>query len=521
MISSASNNVEHDTNLCDGISAAARVSQLRAAITSLSTASASRIQLQPSQLQNVLEQSELLKPLAATATHEDGGQASSNEQELEWLLVGKVATQVHGLILSTLLEQTIPLSQDIWYWDQVLRSFSSLGLYSFQSSPERLWRWGKDIYQDTKIKLQPTRNTNEIRPPKKLSVQESWNRFWGVIKKSVSSHSMVNMRSQSLSPLSWCLAGVKMKQSKLKRLREMSASGLGILMDEDLTFDLDENSAGASKDRVNAEKDEWKGVVSKSVTLMETVLRNVTKIELGASEFEDTTFLSVDEDQEIIHHRNVEGQLSSKSVRLASRLQQILCNSLPCQIATSKGLVAENGRPSYTTRYWIPSVLVLLFSGTILRLFFNHRTEILAWIQDFGATVMDFWYNWVVDPLKKVIGTIRHDENSEVALMSKGSLEGDKASLERMVIDFVKDTSSTNTTLSETDIANVRAKIREGDLTPVLKAYEKDLQRPIVGTVRGDLIRALLIQIQKTKVDVEVAVGGIDALLKSQELVFG
>jgi nuclear-control-of-ATPase protein 2 len=39
--------------------------------------------------------------------------------------------------------------------------------------------------------------------------------------------------------------------------------------------------------------------------------------------------------------------------------------------------------------------------------------------------------------------------------------------------------------------------------------------------VRGDLVRALLIQIQKTKVDVEIAIGGIDALLKSQELVFG
>ena len=42
-----------------------------------------------------------------------------------------------------------------------------------------------------------------------------------------------------------------------------------------------------------------------------------------------------------------------------------------------------------------------------------------------------------------------------------------------------------------------------------------------MGTIRGDLIRALLIQVQKTKVDVELAVSGIDALLKSQELVFG
>ena len=65
------------------------------------------------------------------------------------------------------------------------------------------------------------------------------------------------------------------------------------------------------------------------------------------------------------------------------------------------------------------------------------------------------------------------------------------------------------------------AQVREGDLTPVLKAYERDLRKPFMGTVRGDLVRALLIQIQKTKVDVEIAMGGIDALLKSQELVFG
>ena len=65
------------------------------------------------------------------------------------------------------------------------------------------------------------------------------------------------------------------------------------------------------------------------------------------------------------------------------------------------------------------------------------------------------------------------------------------------------------------------ARIREGDLTPVLRAYEKDLRKPFIGTVRGDLVRALLIQIQKTKVDVEIAIGGIDSLLKSQELVFG
>jgi nuclear-control-of-ATPase protein 2 len=78
-----------------------------------------------------------------------------------------------------------------------------------------------------------------------------------------------------------------------------------------------------------------------------------------------------------------------------------------------------------------------------------------------------------------------------------------------------------NASITDSQILEIRSKVKEGDVTPVLKAYEKDLRRPIVGAIRGDLVRSLLIQVQKTKVDLEVAISGIDALLKSQELVFG
>jgi nuclear-control-of-ATPase protein 2 len=75
--------------------------------------------------------------------------------------------------------------------------------------------------------------------------------------------------------------------------------------------------------------------------------------------------------------------------------------------------------------------------------------------------------------------------------------------------------------LNETQLADIRSKVREGDLTTVLKVYEKDMQSPVWGALRGNLIQALLIQVQKTKVDVEVAMSGIDSILKSQELLFG
>lgn len=47
------------------------------------------------------------------------------------------------------------------------------------------------------------------------------------------------------------------------------------------------------------------------------------------------------------------------------------------------------------------------------------------------------------------------------------------------------------------------------------------LQSPVSSLIKGSLLRSLLIQIQKSKVDIELAMSGIDKLLKSQQLLFG
>ncbi|EHL02225.1 putative Nuclear control of ATPase protein 2 [Glarea lozoyensis 74030] len=265
-------------------------------------------------------------------------------------------------------------------------------------------------------------------------------------------------------------------------------------------------------------------VVERSVALMDNVLRNVTALENGVADFEDMVFSSVEEDPELSSLRAED----SEAVRLrkvSQRLQHILKTHVRDYSSKSKQLASKYGRPSRLIRYWIPAVIFILSSSTILRILVNRKAEIVTWIQDFGTTVRDFWSNWIMEPTKKVIGTIRHDKDSAIAIMSKESLKGDRDSLERMVVDFAVDNPNSatngNAPLSEAQIAEIRLKVKEGDLTPVLRAYEKDLRQPFVGTLRGDLIRALLIQVQKTKVDVEVALSGIDSLLKSQELVFG
>jgi nuclear-control-of-ATPase protein 2 len=507
-------------------SSSPRIAELQYIVKSLSSTSSSSPLLSSWRITSLLQQAALSD--IAIDREGDGGddRLSTYETHLEWLLISKATVQTYGLLLNILLEQTIPLNDDIWYWDEVLGSYSYSSLYAIQTSPLRFLAWSKDIYRETKSKAaRIRRNPGNSVSARGLgtSLTDQWKQFYGLVRESVRERSVADIQRRVLSPIAVCRSEARHNQSRLKRLREMGASGLGVLMDEGLNFGISDESSEITKTEEN-DSHEWKVVVERSVALMDNVLRNVTTLESGVADFEDMVFSSVEEDPELSSLR-AEDTEAVRLSKISRRLQHILQKHVPDHVSTSRQLSLKYGRPSRLVRYWIPAVLFVLSSSTILRILVRRKAEIVTWVQDFGTTVRDFWLNWVVEPTKQVIGTIRHDEDSAVAIMSKESLKGDRDSLERMVVDFSMDNpqSATNGSgpLSEAQINEIKMKVKEGDLTPVLRAYEKDLRQPFVGTIRGDLIRTLLIQVQKTKVDVEVALSGIDSLLKSQELVFG
>lgn len=500
-----------------------RVKELLRVIKSLSTTSTTHPVLPVWRLQSLISQSDF-----GTATGDEEHPVGQYEAELEWLLVSKATVQTYGVIMDTLLDQIIPLSDHIWYWDDVLSSHSYGTLYLVQTSPWRFWAWSQEIYQDSIDRLRRRRfiGSNEFSEQNlgediTSSISQRWRQFYGIVRDSIRERSLVNVQNRFMSPAAVARTEARKKQAKLKKLREMTSSGLGVLIDEGLAFGGNGSDDGKS-DIIMSNNQEWKGVVERSVALMDMVLKDVLTLETGVAEFEDKVFAGVEEDPEL--SIQAEEDESNRPAVVAKRLQTLLEKQLPGHLDAAAKIVAEHGRPSRLVRYWLPATALLLSSTTILRIVVNRQQEILAWIADFGATVRDFWFNWVVEPTRKVIGTIRHDSNSEIAIMSRDSLQADRDSLERMVVEFASDSPSAavgTSSISETQLSEIRAKVREGDVTPVLRAYEKDLRSPFVGAVRGDLVRTLLIQVQKTKVDVEVAMAGIDALLKSQELVFG
>ncbi len=255
---------------------------------------------------------------------------------------------------------------------------------------------------------------------------------------------------------------------------------------------------------------------------MDAVIQSVDTEELTVDKFDDLVASITQDDQYYTLHE-ASGERTAVTLKpadVAERLSYLLGQALPAYSTNFHSVTRENGQPSRLIRYWLPATVLLISSTTILRIVVTRKEEIVTWIRELGQTIIDFGQNWVMEPVKKIIGTIRHDEDSEVSILSKRSLETDRASLERMVVEFATKNGE-GPALNETQIADIRAKVREGDLTPVLRSYEKDIQSPVKGAIVGNLASALLIQVQKTKVDVEVAMSGIDSILKSQELLFG
>ncbi|KAF2019631.1 NCA2-domain-containing protein [Aaosphaeria arxii CBS 175.79] len=496
---------------------AARIAQLQSLIKSLSAGSSSKSSLVPtSKILSVLSQADISSSCSTCtqlSEHDDSGalQAeTSYEHELEWLLLSKATTQAYGEVLSTILEQTIPLEDEIWYWEDILNTYRFAGLYSVQTSPIRLWRWSIDIYHDVRSKGGELAN--------------GWQQFYGLVKDAVQERSLANIQRQVVSPLALVRSEAKRKRDALKRIRLMNANALGLLLGEGLSNESIHEDGLQTPGRYGAQdnRQRWKSTIAKNIALMDAVIHTVNDADMSIDKFDGSVGAYTQEDDFYdLHDASSDRSVASlRPTDVAERLQYTLNQALSKYSTTFSTAVTTNGRPSLLVRYWLPASVFLISSTTILRIVINRKEEILNWVREFGQTVIDFWSNWVVEPSKKVIGTIRHDEGSEVSILSKRSLEGDRASLERMVVDFAV-ANPDGPALNDTQIADIRAKVREGDLTPVLKAYEQDMQKPVMGAIRGNLITALLIQIQKTKVDVEVAMSGIDSILKSQELLFG
>lgn len=204
----------------------ARINRLQDLTKSLSTTSTTGTSLlSASRCAQILQEAQLSQSCATCqqfGAEYQGKLITSNasdstyEHELEWYLLSKATVQVYGLVLESLINQAIPLSDEIWYWDVVLGSYRYMALYSIQTSPLRLWDWSRSIYHEVRQRSNP--------------LTQGWTEFYHLVRKVVRDRSIADVQRRVVTPLTLIQNEIHQKRAQLQYARSTNANGIGHLL---------------------------------------------------------------------------------------------------------------------------------------------------------------------------------------------------------------------------------------------------------------------------------------------------
>ncbi|KAN0087554.1 ATP synthase regulation protein NCA2 domain containing protein [Tylopilus felleus] len=172
-------------------------------------------------------------------------------------------------------------------------------------------------------------------------------------------------------------------------------------------------------------------------------------------------------------------------------------------------------RPSRLTRLWPRLLLLPPLTLYCVKTLYVSRATLTDFAVDIFKTIHNFVKDWLLEPLREVLRTIRVG-GEEGVIVRRAAVSADLESLERMAVSLAQDKLG----YTQAQLAALSNQIRMGDFTPILEIYEDDIKQPLKSVIVGSLLRSLFVQVQKAKVDIDQALMGIDKLLKSQELTF-
>lgn len=291
----------------------------------------------------------------------------------------------------------------------------------------------------------------------------------------------------TLSPLSLTRAEIAHKRRSLRQQRDRLATMIGELT-------LAANAGGAVEEDTSVEEDDDDDDderVTKADLRRRPGLAQLFGLAAQQEDREGTATLSLEDVKqatfqtlnhlEIVLAPTSPGACSraTESVsapqtptQIARHLANLLTGTLTAHQASFRSSAHALAPPSALARAWPYLLSVPLVGGIVARTVYNHRASLRLWVQETVSTVRGFLIDWVVEPVRQILETLRGGEEGGIALMGRESLQSDLASLERMVVDFARDEYK----LGPEQLQVLAQQVRAGDLTPVLRVWEEDIK---------------------------------------------
>lgn len=180
-------------------------------------------------------------------------------------------------------------------------------------------------------------------------------------------------------------------------------------------------------------------------------------------------------------------------------------------------LMWEYRRPRTVVRKWIHYSGGALGLGILSGWLFRHSqlggsNDLERWTKEGVGAARGFLEEHVQQPLLSISDDLfdtfrkRHREGSEL-----GDVKLAAESLHRMLQEFVAQTEGSDTAESSSE---------QHLMELMMSRYETELNHPLRNFLVGELARALLIQVQKLKLDIETAMLELNQILRANEINF-
>jgi len=172
-------------------------------------------------------------------------------------------------------------------------------------------------------------------------------------------------------------------------------------------------------------------------------------------------------------------------------------------------------KPHHLFEYWHYYCGGLALVGAGAYLCVRHSARVLALAQDTATFASEFIYEHVTEPLTNIAAQVTSTfQDRSLFSTNVKTLAQSKDDLTRMLRTFAAHHAAElaeHEGIPRADYeASIARRAAEGDMSLVMRTYEREVQRPILTLLTGDLMRGLLIQVQKVKIDTEAAMLAAD-----------
>lgn len=187
--------------------------------------------------------------------------------------------------------------------------------------------------------------------------------------------------------------------------------------------------------------------------------------------------------------------------------------------------VRARRKPHHLFEWWHYYTGAALLVGCGAVYAFRNQSEVRDAVNTAIQSSRFFCNEHLWEPLANIYETtFKTFHDRSLFSTNERTLVQSKEDLSAMLSDFahnhVSELSAHEQRQKQEYVESIDRRAREGDMDLVMKPYNREIQHPIRSLLIGDLMRGLLIQVQKVKVDTEAAMLAMDQILKANKINF-